>query len=118
MNSHTFPPTRDERFWATVIHLSAFLSLLIGLNFLAPLVLWLLKRDDSPFLDQQGKEAVNFNLTISIISVFALILTLILIGWFLLWVLSILWLVLILVAAVKANQGKAYRYPFSIRIIR
>ena len=118
MNSHTFPPTRDERFWATAIHLSAFLSLFIGLNFLAPLVLWLLKRDESPFLDQQGKEAINFNLTISILSIFAFILTLILVGWLLLWLLSVLWLVLILVAAVNANQGKAYRYPISIRLIK
>lgn len=118
MNSHTFPPTRDECFWATLIHLSAFISLIIGLNFLAPLVLWLLKRDESPFLDEQGKEAVNFNLTISLLSVFGLLLTLILIGWLLLWIISILWLVFILVAAVSANQGKNYRYPISIRFIR
>jgi len=118
MNSHTFPPTRDERFWATLIHLSAFISLFIGLNFLAPLVLWLLKRDESSFLNEQGKEAINFNLTISIFSVFAIILTLILIGWPLLWLLSVLWLVLVLVAAVNANQGKNYRYPVSIRFIK
>lgn len=118
MNSHTFPLTRDERFWATLIHLSAFISLFIGLNFLAPLVLWLLKRDESAFLNKQGKEAINFNLTISIFSVFALIFALILIGWILLWLLSVLWLVLVLVAAVNVNQGKNYRYPVSIRFIK
>lgn len=118
MNSPTFPPTNNERFWATLIHLSAFLSLFIGLNFLAPLVLWLLKRDESAFLNEQGKEAINFNLTISLFSVFAIVLTLILIGWLLLWLLSVLWLVLIIVAAVSSNQGKSYRYPISIRFIK
>jgi hypothetical protein len=118
MHNYTLPPTRDERFWATMMHLSAFISLLIGLNFLAPLVLWLLKRDVSPFLDQQGKEAINFNLTFSLLSFVCFLLTLILIGWILLWLASILWLVFILIAAVQANQGKNYHYPLSIPFIR
>lgn len=127
-------PSAEERQWAMFAHLSALLggiltSHLFGWGcFLGPLVIWLLKKDTLPFVDDQGKEALNFNITAAIIGLALLVLsvplTIVTLGlWLILAVpvaiaLGIGWLVLTVIAAVKANEGVAYRYPISLRLIK
>jgi uncharacterized Tic20 family protein len=100
------------------------LSALLGLvlisfgHILGPLVVWLLKRNDDPFIDEQGKESLNFQISITIYVIIAAILCVILIGFVLLGILIIADVILIVVASVKASNGEGYRYPFTIRLIK
>jgi len=123
-------PSRDERQWAMFAHLSALAGGLVsswfgGLGvFIGPLVIWLLKREEMPFVDDQAKEALNFNITFAAIALALVVLGVITfgIGFILtlplLVVAGVAWLVLTIVAAVRANEGKTYRYPFSLRLIK
>jgi uncharacterized Tic20 family protein len=79
------------------------------------LIIYLVKKDESPFVASHAKESLNFQITMFIICV-ALVLTLI--GILLLWFVGIVSLILVIVATIKASDGKLYRYPFSIRLIR
>ncbi|MEQ3722898.1 DUF4870 domain-containing protein [Alcanivorax sp.] len=110
---------QEERSLGLACHLLAFVGMALPFgNILGPLVMWLIKKDDSAFVDDQGKEAVNFNITISIAGFVAFLLTFVVIGAFLLPVIGIFWLVMTIVAAVKANGGEYYRYPLTIRLIK
>lgn len=80
--------------------------------------MWLVKKDTMPFVADQGKEALNFNITVFIAAFVSGILTLVLIGFLLLIVVGIAWLVLTIMAALAANKGEAYRYPFTLRLIK
>jgi uncharacterized Tic20 family protein len=119
------PSEADERTWALLGHLSAFSAFITGLGcVIGPLIVWLVKRDTMPFASEQAKEALNFNIT-AIIAALALgAFTLITLGiGALLTVplalaLFVAWFVLTIVAAVKANNGEHYRYPFSIRLVK
>ncbi len=105
--------------WATLAHLSALAGFVIPFgNLVGPLVVWLIKREEMPFVDNQGKEALNFNISMTIYMMVALTLILVLIGIPLLIFLAIAWLVLVIIASVKANEGIAYRYPVTIRLIQ
>jgi uncharacterized Tic20 family protein len=111
--------SKDERTWGMLAHLSALSGFIIPFgNVLGPLVVWLVKRDEMPFVDDQGKEALNFQITITIASVVSIVLMLVLIGIALMAVVAIAWLVLSIVAGVKANEGKRYRYPFTLRLVK
>ena len=115
----TSPVDKDQRLWATFCHLAAFSGFLIPLgNILGPLIIWLIKKDEMAFVDDQGKEAVNFQLTMLIALLVAGILVFVLIGFFLLAVIGVYELVVIIIAAIKANEGKPYRYPLTIRFIK
>lgn len=107
----------EARTWGMLCHLSA-LSGLIGVGFgfvLGPLVCWLVKKDIYAFVDDQGKEALNFQITMLIATLLCIASC---IGVPLAWVLGIADIVLTIVAALKANDGVAYRYPFSIKFIK
>ena len=109
----------EERQMAMFTHLAALAGLVIPFgNIIGPLVLWLIKKDTMPFVDDQGKEALNFNITVSIAGIACLILFLIFIGYFLMIALSVLWLVFLIIAAIKSGEGEVYRYPLTIRFIR
>lgn len=119
-----FDADRDARQWAMFAHLSALLSLVVGLTFLGPLVIYLTKKDDHPFIADQAREALNFNLSFLIYSIVlgitTVILFFIIIGFLLIPVLIALgigWIVLTIIAGVKANNGEAYRYPLTIRMV-
>lgn len=124
------PPTAEERQWAMFAHLSALLGAFVtgwigGWGwFLGPLIIWLVKKDTMPFVNDQAKEALNFNITIAIIFVILAILGFATLGvGFLLAlplmiIIGIAALVFIILAAVKANEGVAYRYPFALRLIK
>lgn len=108
-----------ERQMAVFTHISALVGFVIPFgNIIGPLVMWLIKKDTMPFVNDQGKEALNFNITMAIAGVICCILFLILIGYFLMIALVIVWLIFVIMAAIKASEGVAYRYPLSLRIIK
>ena len=111
-------PSKEQRNWAMFAHLSALLvyPTLIG-GIVGPLVIWLMRRDDMPFAADQAKETLNFQITVYLAGLVCGILMLLVIGFFLAVILVIAHIVLTLVAAVKASEGVAYRYPFNLRLI-
>lgn len=112
--------SREVRKWAMLCHLSALVGLLgNGIGYLlGPLVVWLMKKEDHPFVDEQGKEAVNFQLTMFLAALVSGVLILVLIGIVLLIVIGILMTVMPIIGALKANDGVPYRYPLTIRFIK
>ena len=104
--------SQDEKTMALLAHLGG-----IFFGFIPSLVIWLIKKDESAFIAEQAKEALNFQITVMIGFLIAFILIFIIIGIFLIWALVIANLVLCIVAAVKANSGVSYRYPIAIRLI-
>ncbi|MCB1230893.1 MAG: DUF4870 domain-containing protein [Verrucomicrobiae bacterium] len=108
----------EERQWAMFLHLSAFSGFVIPFgSIVAPLVMWLVRRDRSAFVDEQGKEAVNFQISILIYTFISIPLCFVLIGFFTLFAASILEIIFTIMAAVRASEGRHYRYPLTIRMI-
>lgn len=108
----------DEKNMAMLGHLSALSGFLIPFaNIVAPLVVWQLKKDTMPFAAEQAKEALNFNITVTIAAVIAGVLTLVLIGLILLPIIGIAWLVFTIIAGIAASKGENYRYPFALRLV-
>ena len=123
-------PPQEERQWAMFAHLSALAGGLLtsaiggwGL-FLGPLVVWLVEKGTRPVVADQAREALNFNITVSAIFLVLLILSFVTLGIGLIITLPIMLivgiaaLVFIIIAAMKANEGIAYRYPFAIRLVK
>lgn len=109
----------EERQWAMFAHLSALIGVVIPLgSVIAPLVIWQVKKNEMPFVDDQGKEALNFQITIALAAIVCLILFVVLIGMLLLPLLGIYWLVFTIMGGIKANNGETYRYPATIRLIK
>jgi uncharacterized protein len=107
------------RTWNVLCHASALLGVFFHFlgHIFGPLIVWLVKRGESPEIDAHGKESLNFQLSMLIYDVIAGILCIILIG---IPILILLWLantVLVIVASLKASEGKMYRYPFTIRFL-
>jgi len=105
--------TKDAKTMAMLAHLLG-----IVLGFIGPLIIWLIKKDEHPFIDDQGKEALNFQITMLIPYVISSILTVACIGAVLL---PLFWLVAVvfgILAGVAANKGEAYRYPVCLRLIK
>jgi uncharacterized Tic20 family protein len=113
-------PSAEERNWAVFSHLAALLALIAwGIGALVgPLIIWLIKKDTMPFVNDQGKEALNFQITVFIAGLVCTALIWVLIGIPLLVALAIADLVFIIMAAVKASEGVAYRYPINLRLIK
>jgi hypothetical protein len=118
-------PSKDARTWAMLGHLTSLIGFLIPLaNIIAPLVIWLIKKDEHEFVDDQGKESLNFQITMTIVSLVLLVLgfvgSFVCIGFifFLLLIpLGIAVLVFVIIAAIKSNEGERYRYPMTMRLI-
>ncbi len=106
--------------WAMFCHLSALVGLLGNIvGFLVgPLIVWLVKRDSDTFVDEQGKEAVNFQITMMIAFIISGALVFLLVGIPLLIILGLLELIMPIIAGLKASNGESYRYPFTIRFIK
>jgi uncharacterized Tic20 family protein len=112
-------PGKDERMWAMLCHLAALAAHVCPFgNVVGPLVVWLIKKDEYPLVDDQGKEAVNFQITMTIAGLLCLPLVFVIVGIFLAIAVYFASFILAIVAAVRANGGERYRYPFSIRFIR
>lgn len=112
-------PTAEEKQWAMFAHLSALSGLIIPFgNFLGPLIVWQIKKGELPFVDDQGKEALNFQITVFIALLICFVLTFVLIGLLLMPIVGIAALVFTILAGIKANNGETYRYPFTLRLIK
>jgi uncharacterized protein len=104
---------------AVAAHLSTFAGLVIPFgSVIGPLAVWLTRRHRDPFIDQAGREALNFGITIAIYGSVLLVAALMLVGIPLLIVGVIAWVVLASLAAAKASQGQPYRYPLTMRLVR
>ncbi len=124
---HQAPPDKNQRMWVMLCHLSALAGLVVpvGGNVIGPLIVWLVKKDEIPMVDDQGKEALNFQISLTIylfvLSAISGILTIIVIGFVLLIAVLIavplFGLVMAIIASLEANRGIAYRYPLCIRLI-
>ena len=112
--------SKDARMWAMFCHLAglcAFILPAVG-NIVGPLILWQIKKEQYPFVDEQGKEALNFQISITIYALISAVLTVICVGFFLLAAVAVVDFIFLLIAAVKANSGQSYRYPLTIRFVR
>lgn len=103
-------PTSDERTMAILCHVLCIVAWI-----LPPLIIYLLKKDESRFIAEHAKESINFQITWTLITI---LLVLSIIGLLLVWFVGILALILIIVATIKASDSKMYRYPFTIRFIK
>jgi uncharacterized Tic20 family protein len=110
---------QEIRNTAVAAHLSTFAGLVVPFgSVIGPLAVWLTRRDRDPFIDQAGREALNFGITIAIYGSVLLVAALMLVGIPLLIAGVIAWVVLASLAAVKASQGQTYRYPLTMRLVR
>jgi len=118
-NPVTDVPTQDERTWGMLAHLTAFSGFLIPFgNIIAPLVVWLVKRDQSQFVGDQGKESLNFNISVLLAGAVCAVLVFVFIGILMGVALFFYWLAMTIVAGIKASEGIRYRYPFTLRLIK
>ncbi|GIZ13731.1 DUF4870 domain-containing protein [Pseudomonas sp. NCCP-436] len=112
-------PGREARQWAMFCHFAAFLGLIVPFgNLLGPLIVWQLKKDLDPFVDAQGKEALNFQISVALATLLCFVLMVVVIGFPLLLLVCLAALVLTIIAGIKANDGQDYRYPFSWRLVK
>ena len=116
----TSTSSSNVRTWTVLCHATALAGFFVPWagHVLGPLIVWLAKRGDSPEIDGHGKESLNFQISMLIYSLIAGVLCLVLIGFVLLGILHILNLVLVIIASIQASEGKLYRYPISIRLIK
>lgn len=105
-------PSNDDRLLAAGIYVLSFFTTFIG-----PLIIWLIKKNESSFIDYHGREYLNFIISYSIYSLISLILMLVLIGFFTIWIVGIMSIVFTIIGAIKAYEGKEYRIPFIFRIL-
>jgi uncharacterized Tic20 family protein len=105
-----YTPTSDERTLAILCHV-----LTIFFWIFPPLIIYLIKKDESAYVKEHARESLNFQITVSI-AVVALVLTIV--GILLVWVLAIAALVLVIIASINASDNKIYRYPLTLRLIK
>ncbi|AGX05084.1 hypothetical protein B14911_23017 [Bacillus sp. NRRL B-14911] len=103
----------DERLMASLIYISSLFT-----TFLGPLIIWLLKKDDSELVNYHGKEYFNFLISYGVYSIISTVLMIVLIGFITIWIVGALALVFTIVAAVKAYEGNEYRIPLVFRLIK
>ena len=108
-------PTSDERILGVLSHI---LAIVPGIGIIGPLIIWLLKRNESSFVEANAKESLNFQSTVIIASIISWILVVVAIGWLLLVVIGIMNVVLVIVATVRASENMIYRYPVNLRLIK
>lgn len=110
---------KDARIWATLCHISGGLVVfqVPFLHILGPLAVWSWKKNEYSFVADQGKEALNFQISMALYGLVGWILTMVLIGWLILGILVVINLILIIDAALKTKRGEKYRYPFNLRLI-
>ncbi|HEY2727744.1 MAG TPA: DUF4870 domain-containing protein [Parafilimonas sp.] len=110
VESPVIPPTSDEKTLALLAHVLTFVFPL-----LAPLIIYLIKKDESSFVAYHAKESLNFQITLFVICI---LLFISIIGILFVWIVAILGYILVIVATIRASEGKLYRYPFAIRLIK
>lgn len=109
---------RDERMWGMFCHLSALAGYMIPFgSVIGPLIIWSMKKDEFPYVNEQGKEALNFQISMLIYFIISAFLVLIVVGILLLIALGIFQLIMIIIASIKANNGEKFVYPLSMKFI-
>jgi uncharacterized protein len=113
-------PTESERTWGMLAHLSALAGVVVWLLgcVLGPLAVYLARRDSSEFVADHAREALNFNITVALAAIVCIALMVVFVGFILGTALFIAWLVLTLIAAIRASEGERYRYPLSLRLVK
>jgi uncharacterized protein len=112
MSTEITVPTSDEKNIATVTHLGGTVF-----SFIPGLLVWILKKDDSAYIADQAKEALNFQITVLIAQFIAGVLAIILIGFLFMGIIWLLNVVFCIIAAMSSSKGETYRYPFCLRLI-
>lgn len=107
----------EERTWAGAAHWGALVASVVGFAFLGPLLVLLVKGRESPFVRRNAVESLNFQLSVLIYGLVSLVACLVLIGFLLLAVLGVAWLVLTIIGAVRASSGVEFRYPLTLRMV-
>ncbi|MCL9813959.1 DUF4870 domain-containing protein [Natranaeroarchaeum aerophilus] len=108
----------EERTWGVVVHAVAFIGFFIPLgNILGPLVVWAIKKDEGPFVDENGKQAVNFQITWTLLLIGAALSILLLVGLVLFPVLMIAYFILIIIAIIQASNDQVYEYPLTLDLV-
>jgi uncharacterized Tic20 family protein len=121
----------EEKQWAMFAHLSALAGGILTSGwagsigcFIGPLIIWMVKKDTMPFVDDQAKEALNFNISVALVFLALFLLSVMTLGIGLIiaipaWIfIGIAWLVFTIIAGIKAHEGVAYRYPLTLRLIK
>jgi uncharacterized Tic20 family protein len=120
-HASTPPPlprlTTEERTWGAAAHWSALVAMVVALAFLGPLLVLLLKGNDSPWIRRQAVESLNFQLSILVYAVVSGALVIVLVGLLLLPIVGLMWLVLTILGSVRAADGRDYRYPLTLRMV-
>lgn len=112
-------PSYEVRQAAMLCHLAAFLGFVFPFgSVVGPLILWQMKKEVDPFIDDQGKEALNFQITVAIAWIAGIVLAFAVVGFFLMFALAIATVVLTIIGSIKANKGIVYRYPLTWRVIK
>ena len=107
------PGSKESKMWAMLCHLLGLFT-----SFIGPLIIWLIKKDEDAFVNDQGKEALNFQITVLLASIVSALLAALCIGLILGAAVGVADLVFCIVASVKSNSGEAYRYPVCLRLIK
>ncbi|MCD4746663.1 MAG: DUF4870 domain-containing protein [Bacteroidales bacterium] len=111
--------TNDEKMWGMFCHLSALAGYFIPFgNIIGPLIIWSIKKDEYAFVNEQGKEAINFQISILIYIVITIPFIFILIGIPIMIAIGIFSLVMVIIAGIKANNGESFKYPLCISFIK
>ena len=113
------PPSKDEKTWGMLCHLAA-LAGFIGIPFgtiIGPLVVWLVKKNKMPFVDDQGKEALNFQITMTSAAIVLAVIMRLFGGIGAIAVLAVN-VIFVIIASIKASGGEHYRYPMTVRLIK
>ena len=113
LDTYTTPPTADEKNLALLSHIGTLFG-----GFIVPLIVWLVKKEESAYVARHAKESLNFQISLIIYFVASAILMFIVVGIFLIFALSIFSLIVVVLATVAASQGKDYEYPLCIRFIK
>lgn len=109
----------EANLWSMLCHLSSLLGFVIPFgNLVGPIVVWAIKRQEIPAVDAHGKESLNFQITVTIAAIIAGILCFVIIGFILLPIILLAWVILTIIASVKANAGESYKYPFTLRLVK
>jgi uncharacterized Tic20 family protein len=110
-------PREEERTWAWISHAGCFVGAWIAMAFLVPLVIMLVKGGSSPFVRRHAVESLNFQITVLIYLVISIVLAFVLIGFFLLAALGVFYVVVVILATVRAANGHEFRYPLTLRLV-
>lgn len=108
----------DDRTWGILVHAVAFIGLVVPFgNILGPLLVWAIKKDESAFVDENGKNALNFQISFTIYIVLALFSIIVVIGIVLAPLVALLWLALMIIAIIRTSEEQVYEYPLTIQFI-